>query len=223
MCAGTSSDRSARRRIAPCRLLALLPESVLHLIISRLPGRDAARAMGACRAFAAAVRGLRETNLVLEMDATPPNKVPSGPAGAAKRRLQHAAAGVLGTHDAAITMTASCLWDRCTHAATAALNYAASQSMKQCPLHASLRSRCISTQRNVPLRPASMRDPTVACLRRRAAAWRGSGAGAEVLAPPRQPKSDVASPVRQRLLAPIGPAAAAAARAACRCEHSFRP
>ena len=83
---------------------------MLHLIIARLPGRDAARAMGACRAFAVAVRSQRDTSLVLEMDATPPKKVLSGPAGAAKRRLQRAA-GVRGAHDAVILMTTSCLWD----------------------------------------------------------------------------------------------------------------
>ncbi len=104
-CAGTSSDRSARRRTAtPCRLLALLPESVLHLITARLPGRDAARATRVCQAFAAAVRSQRDTSLVLEMDATPPNRVPTGPAGAAKRRLQRAA-GVRDAHDSASMMT----------------------------------------------------------------------------------------------------------------------
>ena len=115
MCTGSSSARTATGRTAPCRLLAL-PESVLHLIMVRLPGRDAAHAAGACRAFAAAVRSQRHTSLVLEMDATLPKKLLSGPAGAAKRRLQRAA-GVRGAHNAAITVTTSCLSDDRLHAA----------------------------------------------------------------------------------------------------------
>jgi len=44
---------------ATCALTAL-PESVLHSILAHLPGRDAARAMGACRTLAAAVRSCRQ-------------------------------------------------------------------------------------------------------------------------------------------------------------------
>ncbi len=52
---------------APGRGLAALPEPVLHAILARMPGNDAARAMGACRALAAAVRSMPEIGVELDL------------------------------------------------------------------------------------------------------------------------------------------------------------
>lgn len=74
--------------------LAALPESLLHAILARVPGRDAARAMSACRALAVAVRSMPEIALFLDINSAP--AAPAKPSGRATKR-QRGAAGALRT------------------------------------------------------------------------------------------------------------------------------
>ena len=57
-------------------MLTALPESLLHAILARMPGCDAGRAIGACRALAAAVRRMPEIGIAFEIDERVPSTSP---------------------------------------------------------------------------------------------------------------------------------------------------
>ena len=87
--AGAGSDDATAAGRTPATF-ADLPEDVLPVILGHLPGRDAARMMSVCVAFAAAVRCTPEVGLVLDLDASP---VASGkPRSHTKKRRRHASA-----------------------------------------------------------------------------------------------------------------------------------
>ena len=67
VCRRGSREMAVTERASTGGLMAL-PDALLHRIVARLPGRDAARAMGACRALAAAVRSMPEWQLSFEVD-----------------------------------------------------------------------------------------------------------------------------------------------------------
>ena len=64
--AEVGKEVAASQRPAASGLTAL-PEPVLRDILARMPGNDTARAMGACRALAAAVRSMPEIGLDLDL------------------------------------------------------------------------------------------------------------------------------------------------------------
>ena len=80
----TIADVVTPPRAADSALIAL-PEPLLHMILVRVPGRDAACAMSACRALAAAVRTMPEISLALQIQ-WQPYKTPKSSACAAELR-----------------------------------------------------------------------------------------------------------------------------------------
>ena len=174
-CAGGSREDAAAPRSNPAATLTDLPETVLHMILGRIPGRDAARMMSLCKALAAAVRRMPEIHLALDLDASPAASCTAGShvetartlqvrslAGryhcAAKVRWRRLHAFVEARHDC--PSLASVRTARCAHAHASSprsLSLHASRSCRAhvptCPVETHLAT---SSHRGMPPTPSSL-------------------------------------------------------------------